>query len=123
MPHASPRHDEELAHHAAALANVLLHQLAARHANEGAVGVVRHRTRKQRLACTCWKGWCSDSQVRALASAERNGVMRHRARQQRLACTRLAGQHSSTEIHGLASEKKTIGVVRHRARQQRLACS
>jgi len=46
----APRHDEQLADHARALANVLLHQLAARHADEGAVGVVRDRARQQRLA-------------------------------------------------------------------------
>ncbi len=45
------RHDEELAHHARALADVLLHELGARDADEGAVGVVRHRAREQRLAC------------------------------------------------------------------------
>ena len=45
----APRHDEQLADHARALADVLLHQLAARHADERAVGVVRHRARQQRL--------------------------------------------------------------------------
>ena len=44
------RHDEELAHHARALADVLLHELGAGDADEGAVGVVRHRAREQRLA-------------------------------------------------------------------------
>mmetsp|Transcript_17530 Transcript_17530/g.52738 ORF Transcript_17530/g.52738 Transcript_17530/m.52738 type:complete len:264 (+) Transcript_17530:600-1391(+) len=43
-------HHEELAHHAAALANVLLHQLAARHPDEAALRVVRHGPREQRLA-------------------------------------------------------------------------
>ena len=46
----TPGHDEELADHAGALADVLLHQLRAGHPDEGAVRVVRHRTRQQRLA-------------------------------------------------------------------------
>jgi hypothetical protein len=46
----APSHDEELADHAAAFADVLLHQLGARDADEGAVRVVRHGARKQRLA-------------------------------------------------------------------------
>lgn len=45
----APGHDEELADHAGALADVLLHQLRAGHADEGAVGVVRHCARQQRL--------------------------------------------------------------------------
>mmetsp|Transcript_38171 Transcript_38171/g.107902 ORF Transcript_38171/g.107902 Transcript_38171/m.107902 type:complete len:380 (+) Transcript_38171:280-1419(+) len=45
-----PGHDEELAHQAAALADVLLHELAARDADEAAVRVVRHRPGEQRLA-------------------------------------------------------------------------
>mmetsp|Transcript_18451 Transcript_18451/g.46679 ORF Transcript_18451/g.46679 Transcript_18451/m.46679 type:complete len:312 (-) Transcript_18451:612-1547(-) len=45
-----PRHDEQLAHHARPLANVLLHQLAADDADEARVGAVGHRARKQRLA-------------------------------------------------------------------------
>ncbi len=45
----APRHNEQLADHARALADVLLHQLAAGHADEGAVRVVRHRARQQRL--------------------------------------------------------------------------
>lgn len=44
-----PGHDKELADHAGALANVLLHQLAAGHADESAVCVMRHRTRQQCL--------------------------------------------------------------------------
>ena len=47
----APGHDKQLPHHAAPLPDVLLHQLAARHADEGAVGVVGHRARQQRLAC------------------------------------------------------------------------
>ena len=43
-------HHEELPHHPRALADVLLHQLRAAHADEAAVGVVRHRPRQQRLA-------------------------------------------------------------------------
>jgi hypothetical protein len=49
-PGAVPGHDEQLADHAGPLANILLHKLTSRHADEGAVGVVRHRTRQQRLA-------------------------------------------------------------------------
>ena len=45
-----PGHDKELAHHAAALPNVLLHQLTAGHSDEGAVCVVRHCPGQQRLA-------------------------------------------------------------------------
>lgn len=45
-----PCHDEELANHAAAFANVLLHQLGTRHADELAVGVMRHRSGQQGLA-------------------------------------------------------------------------
>jgi len=44
------RHDEELPHHARPLADVLLYELGAGDADEGAVGVVRHRARQQRLA-------------------------------------------------------------------------
>lgn len=46
----TPGHHEEFPHHATALANVLLHQLTARHPDEGAVGVVRHCSGQQRLA-------------------------------------------------------------------------
>ncbi len=46
-----PRHDEQLAHHAAALANVLLHQLGTGHADELAVGVVGHGAGQERLPC------------------------------------------------------------------------
>ena len=42
-------HNKQLADHAGALADILLHQLAAGHAYEGAVCVVRHRARQQRL--------------------------------------------------------------------------
>ena len=49
LTHA-PGHDEELADHAGALADVLLHQLRPGHANEGAVRVVRHCPRQQCLA-------------------------------------------------------------------------
>lgn len=45
-----PGHDEKLSHHARALADVLLHQLRAAHADKGAVGVMRHRARQERLA-------------------------------------------------------------------------
>ena len=46
----SPGHDKELPHHAAAFANILLNQLSATDSDEGAVGMVRHRARKQCLA-------------------------------------------------------------------------
>jgi hypothetical protein len=49
-----PGHDEELADHARPFADVLLHELAAGHADEGAVCVVRHRARQQRLARSRW---------------------------------------------------------------------
>mmetsp|Transcript_399 Transcript_399/g.1076 ORF Transcript_399/g.1076 Transcript_399/m.1076 type:complete len:286 (-) Transcript_399:252-1109(-) len=45
-----PRHHEELAHHAGPLADVLLHKLRPRHADESAVCVVGHRAGQQRLA-------------------------------------------------------------------------
>mmetsp|Transcript_15463 Transcript_15463/g.58588 ORF Transcript_15463/g.58588 Transcript_15463/m.58588 type:complete len:439 (+) Transcript_15463:3359-4675(+) len=44
------RHDEELAHHAGPLADVLLHELRAAHANEGAIGMVRNGAGKKRLS-------------------------------------------------------------------------
>ena len=50
----APGHDEEFADHARALADVLLHQLTAGHADEGAVRVVRHCTGKQGLPCA-WR--------------------------------------------------------------------
>ena len=46
------RHDEQLADHPAALADVLLHELGAGHADEPAVGVVRDGTREERLSGT-----------------------------------------------------------------------
>ena len=45
-----PGADEQLAHHARALANVLLYQLRTAQTNEGTVRVVGHRARQQRLA-------------------------------------------------------------------------
>ena len=47
----SPGHDEQLSHHPGALADKLLHQLRAGDADKGAVRVVRHGTRQQRLPC------------------------------------------------------------------------
>ena len=46
-------HLEQLAHHAGALAHVLLHQLAADDADEAGVRAVRHRPCQQRLARAC----------------------------------------------------------------------
>ncbi len=43
-------HDEQLSHHAAALADVFLDQLRAGHPDELAVGVMRDRTSQQCLA-------------------------------------------------------------------------
>ena len=51
---ATPCHDKKLPDHAGALANVLLHQLAARDPDEGAVCVVRHGPRQQSLARPWW---------------------------------------------------------------------
>ncbi len=48
----SPGHDKELSDHAAALPNVLLHQLTARDPDEGAVCVVGHCPGQQGLART-----------------------------------------------------------------------
>ena len=45
----APGHDEQLPDHSGALPDVFLHQLAARNPDEGAVGVVRHGARQQRL--------------------------------------------------------------------------
>ena len=45
-----PGHHEQLADHARAFANVLLHELAARDTDKSAVGVVRHRACQQGLA-------------------------------------------------------------------------
>ena len=44
------RHDEQLAHHPAAFADVFLHELRAGHADEFAVGVVRYCAREERFA-------------------------------------------------------------------------
>ena len=49
---ASPGHHEQFAHHPGAFPDELLHQLRPRHADEGALCVVRHGTRQQRLPCT-----------------------------------------------------------------------
>jgi hypothetical protein len=62
--HFTPGHDKELADHARPLPNVLLHQLPAAHADEGAVGVVRHRPRQQRFACKGGVGRETGRQVR-----------------------------------------------------------
>lgn len=48
----SPGHDKQLPDHAAALSNVLLHQLTARDPDEGAVCVVGHRPGQQGLTRT-----------------------------------------------------------------------
>mmetsp|Transcript_19304 Transcript_19304/g.42066 ORF Transcript_19304/g.42066 Transcript_19304/m.42066 type:complete len:233 (+) Transcript_19304:116-814(+) len=47
-------HHEELAHHAASLANVLLDQFTARYSDEAALSVVRHCSGQQRLAGSRW---------------------------------------------------------------------
>ena len=48
-----PGHDEELSDHAGPLADVLLHQLRARDADEGAVCVVGHSSSQQGLPRAC----------------------------------------------------------------------
>ena len=47
----APGHDKQLPDHAGALADVLLDELAARHADEGAVRVMCHSAREESLAC------------------------------------------------------------------------
>ena len=47
-----PGHHEQLAHHPGTLADVLLHELGTRDADEATVGVVRHRAGEQRLSGT-----------------------------------------------------------------------
>ena len=42
-------HHEELPHHPAPLTDILLHELRPGHTDEFAVGMVRHRSRQQRL--------------------------------------------------------------------------
>jgi hypothetical protein len=48
-----PCHDEELAHHARTLTDVLLHEFRAGNANKAAVSVMGNCTRQQRFAGAC----------------------------------------------------------------------